>query len=59
VVSLLANGLTTQQIAENLFLSVLTVRTHLRNAKAKLGGLTTYHAVALVVHDAPGVMRGG
>jgi DNA-binding CsgD family transcriptional regulator len=51
IMSLLAEGLTTQQVAGTLFLSVLTVRTHVRNAKEKLGARTTYHAIAIALQD--------
>jgi DNA-binding CsgD family transcriptional regulator len=51
VLSLLAKGLTANEIAERLFLSVLTVRTHVRNAKEKLGAQTLSHAVAIAVRE--------
>jgi DNA-binding CsgD family transcriptional regulator len=51
VLSMLVGGLTAKQIAANLSLSVLTVRTHIRNAREKLGGNTTYHAIALALQD--------
>jgi DNA-binding NarL/FixJ family response regulator len=49
VLGLLADGLTGQGIAEHLVLSPETVRTHVRNATAKLGARTRVQAVALVV----------
>lgn len=47
VLMLLAQGLTDTQIAEQLVLSPATVRTHVRNAKTKLGARTRAQAVAL------------
>ncbi|MGH2872022.1 MAG: response regulator [Solirubrobacteraceae bacterium] len=49
VLTLLADGLNGQLIAERLFLSPETVRTHVRNATAKLGARTRVQAVAMVV----------
>jgi DNA-binding NarL/FixJ family response regulator len=49
ILELLADGLNGQMIAERLFLSPETVRTHVRNATAKLGARTRVQAVALVV----------
>lgn len=49
VMSLIALGYTGAEIAEKLFLSPETVRNHTRNARAKLGGRTRSHAVALAV----------
>jgi len=49
VLELLADGLNGQLIAERLFLSPETVRTHVRNATSKLGARTRVQAVALVV----------
>jgi DNA-binding NarL/FixJ family response regulator len=49
ILELLADGLNGQHIAERLFLSPETVRTHVRNATAKLGAQTRVQAVALVV----------
>jgi DNA-binding NarL/FixJ family response regulator len=49
ILKLLAEGLTGQTIAEQLFLSPETVRTHVRNATSKLGARTRVQAVALVV----------
>jgi DNA-binding NarL/FixJ family response regulator len=42
----LSHGLTGEEIAELLFLSPETVRTHVRNAMAKLRAKTRVHAVA-------------
>ena len=49
VLQLLADGLNGQMIAERLFLSPETVRTHVRNATAKLGARTRVQAVAMIV----------
>jgi DNA-binding NarL/FixJ family response regulator len=49
VLELLADGLNGQMIADRLFLSPETVRTHVRNATAKLGARTRVQAVAMVV----------
>lgn len=49
VLELLAEGLNGQMIAERLFLSPETVRTHVRNATTKLGARTRVQAVAMVV----------
>ena len=49
ILGLLAEGLTGHAIAERLFLSPETVRTHVRNATIKLGARTRVQAVALVV----------
>jgi DNA-binding NarL/FixJ family response regulator len=49
ILSLLAEGLTGEQIAETLVLSPETVRTHVRNAMARLGAKTRVHALALAL----------
>jgi DNA-binding NarL/FixJ family response regulator len=49
ILGLLAEGLTGQAIAQRLFLSPETVRTHVRNATTKLGARTRVQAVALMV----------
>lgn len=53
VLSLLARGLTGEQIAEHLVLSPETIRTHIRNAREKLGASTRVEAVttALLAHE--------
>jgi DNA-binding CsgD family transcriptional regulator len=51
ILTLLAGGSTVQEIAGNLVLSPLTVRTHIRNAKDKLSARTTAHAVAIALED--------
>jgi PAS domain S-box-containing protein len=47
VVALIALGLTTSRIAEQLFISAETVRTHVRNVMAKLGVHTRVELVAV------------
>ncbi len=49
ILGLLAEGLSGQAIAARLFLSPETVRTHVRNATAKLGARTRVEAVAMMV----------
>lgn len=49
VLSLIAAGAELQQIADELTISVHTVRTHTRNALRKLGASNRAHAVALVM----------
>lgn len=54
ILQLLSEGLTGQAIAERLFLSPETVRTHVRNATGKLGAKTRVQAVAMVVRERSG-----
>ena len=49
VVTLLARGLTGEEIAETLSLSSETVRTHLRNAMKAMGARTRAHLIALAL----------
>jgi PAS domain S-box-containing protein len=49
VLGLLARGLTGEQIAERLVLSPETVRTHIRNAREKLGASTRVEAVTIAL----------
>jgi DNA-binding NarL/FixJ family response regulator len=49
VITLIATGRETQEIAEALHVSPATVRTHVRNSMAKLGAHTRAQLVALVV----------
>jgi DNA-binding NarL/FixJ family response regulator len=49
VLELLSQGLSGEEAAKRLFLSSETVRTHVRNAMAKLGAATRVHAVALAL----------
>ena len=47
IIGFLAEGVSGEQIAEQLFLSGHTVRTHIRNAMAKTNAKTRAHLVAL------------
>jgi DNA-binding CsgD family transcriptional regulator len=49
VLDMLATGLTGEQVAEHLFLSAETVKTHIRNAMAKLEAHTRVHAIAIAL----------
>jgi len=49
ILGLLADGMSGAQIADKLVLSPETVRTHVRNAMAKLGASTRSQAVALAL----------
>jgi DNA-binding NarL/FixJ family response regulator len=49
ILGLLAQGLSGEDAAKQLFLSSETVRTHVRNAMTKLGAATRAHAVALAL----------
>ena len=49
VLRLLADGMSGAQIAERLFLSPETIRTHVRNAMAKLGASTRSQAIAIAL----------
>jgi PAS domain S-box-containing protein len=49
VLGLLAHGLTGEQIAERLVLSPETIRTHIRNAREKLGASTRVEAVTMAL----------
>jgi DNA-binding NarL/FixJ family response regulator len=49
ILGLLSQGLSGEQAADKLFLSSETVRTHVRNAMAKLNASTRVHAVALAL----------
>ncbi len=51
ILGLLAEGMSGARIAEKLVLSPETVRTHVRNAMAKLGASTRSQAVALALRD--------
>lgn len=51
VLSLIAAGNTVGEVAQDLVLSPLTVRTHVRNAKDKLQARTTAHAVAIALDE--------
>jgi DNA-binding CsgD family transcriptional regulator len=49
VITLIAMGRETQEIAETLYVSLSTVRTHVRNAMAKVGAHTRAQLVAVVM----------
>jgi len=49
VIELVAEGLTSAEIAQRLDISPETVRTHLRNARLKLGASTKAQAVAIAM----------
>jgi PAS domain S-box-containing protein len=51
VVTLIAMGLETDEIAEELHVSPETVRTHVRNAMSKLGAHTRAQLVAIALRD--------
>jgi DNA-binding CsgD family transcriptional regulator len=51
VLSLVALGHTSAQIAEELVISTQTVRTHVRNAMAKTGARTRAQLVAMALAD--------
>ena len=51
VLTLIADGLENQQVADELIVSVETVRTHVRNAMNKLGARTRAQAIAVAMRD--------
>jgi DNA-binding NarL/FixJ family response regulator len=51
IMDLLAQGLTGEQVAEHLFLSPETIKTHIRNAMNKLEAHTRVHAIAIALRD--------
>jgi DNA-binding NarL/FixJ family response regulator len=51
IVDLLAQGLTGEQVAERLFLSPETIKTHIRNAMGKLEANTRVHAIAIALRE--------
>jgi DNA-binding NarL/FixJ family response regulator len=51
IIDLLAQGLTGEQVAEQLFLSSETVKTHIRNAMGKLEANTRVHAIAIALRE--------
>jgi DNA-binding NarL/FixJ family response regulator len=51
IMDLLAQGLTGEDVATQLFLSSETVKTHIRNAMAKLEAHTRVHAVAIALRE--------
>jgi DNA-binding NarL/FixJ family response regulator len=51
IMDLLAQGLTGEAVAERLVLSSETVKTHIRNAMAKLEATTRVHAIAIALRE--------
>jgi DNA-binding CsgD family transcriptional regulator len=51
IVRMLADGHTGAAIAEQLYISPLTVQTHVRNAMKKRGAQTRSHLIAMAVRD--------
>jgi DNA-binding NarL/FixJ family response regulator len=51
IMDLLAQGLTGEDVASQLFLSSETVKTHIRNAMTKLEAHTRVHAVAIALRE--------
>jgi DNA-binding NarL/FixJ family response regulator len=51
VLDLIADGLTGEEAAKQLFLSPETIRTHLRNAMTKLEATTRAHAIAIALRE--------
>jgi DNA-binding NarL/FixJ family response regulator len=51
IIDLLAQGLTGEQVAEHLFLSPETIKTHIRNAMSKLEANTRVHAIAIALRE--------
>jgi DNA-binding CsgD family transcriptional regulator len=49
VLSLLAQGLQLEEIANRLGIGAETVRTHVRNAAERLGAANRTHAVAIAI----------
>lgn len=47
--TLVASGLQSGEMAERLFLSPETVKSHVQNAMGKLGSRTRAHAVAIAL----------
>ena len=51
ILDLLAQGLTGEGVAEQLFISAETVKTHIRNAMNKLEAHTRVHAIAIALRE--------
>lgn len=51
IVGLISQGLTAKAVADALFLSPETVRTHIKNARERKGAKTTVHLVSLAAAD--------
>lgn len=57
VMELLSQGLTGEEMAQLLVLSIQTVKTHVRNAMVKLQASTRVHAIAIAIRE--GYITGG
>jgi DNA-binding CsgD family transcriptional regulator len=51
VLALIADGYSTREIAQLLWITDETVRTHVRRLLSRLGARTRAHAVAIAYHD--------
>ena len=51
IMALLAQGMTGEEVAENLVLSAETVKTHIRNAMTKLEAKNRVHAIAIALRE--------
>ena len=51
IMSLLAEGLTGEEVADRLFLSSETIKTHVRNAMSKLEARNRVHAIAIALRQ--------
>jgi DNA-binding NarL/FixJ family response regulator len=51
IMQLLAEGLTGEEVADRLFLSAETVKTHIKNAMAQLQARNRVHAIAIALRD--------
>lgn len=51
IIELLAGGLTGEEVAERLFLSAETVKTHIRNALNKLEARNRVHGIAIALRE--------
>ena len=51
VLALIANGCSTREIAQALWITEETVRTHVRRLLGRLGARTRAHAVAIAFHE--------
>lgn len=45
----LVNGRTIKEVSSEIGIAIATVRKHINKAKAKMGGLTHDHTIALVI----------
>ena len=51
ILGLLAEGLTGEQVADRLYLSAETIKTHVRNAMSKLEARNRVHAIAIALRQ--------